>query len=242
MSQTKHLSPNAKYACLAAAEKIVVLLNQALEKAPRATLVVSGGRTPGEMFDSLAAGGDVDWERIHLFFTDERAVAPTHAESNFGMVLKRLIEPAAIPAENVHRIHGEVSPHEAVRRYLHDIRSFFDLAMAEMPRFDVIHLGIGADGHTASLFPGEPYIENRENVAAAVYAESKLQWRITLLPGVLLAARNLVVLAYGGDKEEPLWRAWFGESDPLRCPAQLIARAAQDADWFLDSAAAARLV
>lgn len=242
MSQEKHLSASARYACLAAADRIASLLNEALEKAPTATLAVSGGRTPVGMLDSLAAGGDVDWARVHLFFTDERAVAPTHEDSNYGMTLKRLIEPAGIPAENVHRVHGEVSPHEAARRYLHDIRSFFDLGMEEIPQFDVIHLGVGADGHTASLFPGEPYIENRVSVAAAVYAEPRLQWRITLLPGVILAARNRIVLAHGSDKEEPLWRAWFGELDPLMCPAQLIAREAQGAEWYLDAAAAARLV
>ncbi len=242
VSQQKHILTDARASCSAAAAWMANLLQTALELAPLAKLAVSGGRTPGEMFDSLAVNGDVDWQRVHLFFVDERAVPPDHEQSNYGMTLKRLIEPAGIPTANVHRIQGEATPHDSARRYIHDIRSFFDGPAEELPRFDVIQLGVGEDGHTASLFPGEPYIDNRESVAAAVYSATAAQWRITLLPGVILAAKSLVVLACGAEKAEPLWQAWHGELNPLKCPAQLIAREAENVDWFLDEAAAARLI
>lgn len=242
MVQQKHISFDAGSACRAAAERIARLLQSALTSAPLATLAVSGGRTPGDMFDSLSASRDVDWRRVHLFFVDERAVPPDHQQSNYGMTLRRLIEPAEIPPGNVHRIQGEATPHDSARRYLHDIRSYFDGGAEDLPRFDVIQLGIGEDGHIASLFPGEPYIDNRESVAAAVYSATAGQWRVTLLPGVLLMSRSLVVLACGAEKAEPIWQAWHGEHDPMRCPAQLIARQADNVDWFLDAAAAARLV
>ncbi|HNY39738.1 MAG TPA: 6-phosphogluconolactonase [Bryobacteraceae bacterium] len=242
MSQDKHLLTDPASACRAAADCIAGLLNDALERQPSASLAVSGGRTPAAMFDSLAVASGLDWSRVHLFFVDERAVPPDHEQSNYGMTLKRLIEPASIPPPNVHRIAGELPPHESARRYGHDIRALFGFSDQELPRFDVIQLGVGADGHTASLFPGDPYLENRESLAAAVYAESVSQWRVTLLPGVLLAAKQLVVLACGEAKAEPLWRAWHGEPDPMRCPAQLIAREATCAEWFLDLAAAAKLL
>ncbi len=192
------------------------------------------------MFDLLAVQ-DVDWNRVHLFWVDERAVPPDDPRSNYGMTVSRLIEPAAVPAENVHRITGEISPHEAARRYEYEIRSFFRCGVDTLSRFDAIQLGIGEDGHTASLFPGDPLVENRESIAAAVYSEPAAEWRVTLLPGVLLAARDLVVLATGESKAEPVHRAWEGDFNPMLCPAQILTREGRGATWFLDAAASAKL-
>jgi 6-phosphogluconolactonase/glucosamine-6-phosphate isomerase/deaminase len=166
---------------------------------------------------------------------DERAVPPNHEQSNYRLAEECLIRPAKI--RNVHRIPAELTPKQAAKRYSTDIREHFQVNEGELPHFDVVHLGIGPDAHTASLFPGEPLIDDRQGLAAAVYVEKIPQWRITLLPGVLLAARNMVILAAGADKKEPLDHILKGPYDPLLYPAQIVARQARRPIFFLDEAA-----
>jgi 6-phosphogluconolactonase len=232
---------SAAEACRKCAEHLAGVLKAALAEAPGASLAISGGRTPAAMFDSLARM-ELDWGRVHVFWVDERAVGPDHEQSNYGMALRHLIGPAGVKAEQVHRILGEISPHEAARRYEYEIRAHFGCGMDGMPRFDAVQLGVGDDGHTASLFPGDPLIENREGVAAATYSRPAEQWRVTLLPGAILAARNIAVLACGAGKAEALERVLSGAYNPLECPAQILTREGRQAEWFLDEAAAARLV
>ena len=128
----------------------------------------------------------------------------TDPESNYRMAEEHLIKPSAIPDSNLCRILAELEPEQAAERYEADIRRIFSSGDRKLPIFDVIHLGIGADAHTASLFPGERKIEDRSSVAAAVYAAKIPQWRITLLPGVLISAKNLAVLTAGKDKARAL--------------------------------------
>jgi 6-phosphogluconolactonase len=240
VNSRNHVSATAAGACAACAVHLGGLLKRALDIEPLASLAVSGGNSPAAMFDLLAVQ-DVDWNRVHLFWVDERAVPPGDARSNFGMALAHLIEPAAIPEGNIHRIAGEISPHEAARRYQHDIRAYFRCGLDTLPRFDVIQLGIGDDGHTASLFPGDPLVENRESIAAAVYSQPAAEWRVTLLPGVLLAARDAVVLATGDSKADAIYLAQLGGYNPVLCPAQILTREGRGAAWFVDAAAAAKL-
>jgi 6-phosphogluconolactonase len=190
------------------------------------------------MFDALAKA-DVGWEHIHLFWVDERAVPPTSPLSNYRLAEEHLIRPAKISRRNVHRIPAELRPEAAAERYVEEIREFFGLAPGELPHFDVIHRGIGPDAHTASLFPGEPLIDDREGIAAAVYVEKLAQWRITLLPGVLLAAKHTVMLVTGGDKAGPLRAVFCEEYDPKQYPAQIGSHHGRQCVWFLDDAAAA---
>ncbi|MGB9611442.1 MAG: 6-phosphogluconolactonase, partial [Bryobacteraceae bacterium] len=150
---------------------------------------------------------------------------------------KRRDRPGQAP-QNVHRVEGELPPGEAARRYEAEIRSFFRLAPGALPQFDVIHRGLGADAHTASLFPGEPLIEDREGIAAAVWVEKLSAWRITLLPGVLLNARHTVVLATGADKAEALRNVFLAPHEPKQFPGQLGLREGLAMTWFLDEAAA----
>jgi 6-phosphogluconolactonase len=139
----------------------------------------------------------------------------------------------------VHRVQTEFSPEQAAQRYAADIREFFGIESGDMPHFDVIHRGIGPDAHTASLFPGEPLIADREGIAAAVWVEKMSSRRITLLPAVLLAAHNTVILATGKDKA-PAVRDVFEEPyDPNRYPAQLGSQDSRGVTWFMDTAAAA---
>lgn len=225
---------DAAAASEACARHILPLLEMAMSHERFATFAISGGSTPGLLFDRLAAS-KFRWERVHLFWVDERCVPPTDEASNYKLAREHLISPAGIPDANVHRIHGETAPPEAAARYSDEIRAFFELGGAELPRFDVVHRGMGPDGHTASLLPGDPLIDDRTGIAAATFAARFNQWRVTLLPGVLAAAKNTVLLVAGADKAEALRAVERGPLDPMNYPAQI---AAKQAVWFLDRAAA----
>lgn len=211
---------------------ILERLAEAVKARGTATLAISGGSSPKLMFDWMAKAA-FDWTNVHLFWVDERAVPPEHEQSNYRMAKEHLIDPAGL--KNVHRIHAELPPDHAASGYVRELSDHF----GDKPVFDVIHLGIGPDAHTASLFPGEPLIEDRDGLAAAVYVEKIPQWRITLLPAVLLAAREVVILATGADKREPLRQVLEGAYSPLEYPAQIVMNRTTNPVFFLDSAASA---
>ena len=190
MNFAPHVSATKQAAAEAAGSHILERLAAARRVGGRATLAVSGGSTPRLMFQAMAGAG-FDWAGVHIFWVDERCVRPDHADSNYGMTKEALLDAIAIAPARVYRIRGECEPAEAASLYCQEIDDAFGLhekAPGTMPRFDVIHLGMGPDAHTASLFPGETLIGDREGLAASVYAVSKENWRVTLLPGVLLAA------------------------------------------------------
>lgn len=208
-----------------------------LESKAAASMAVSGGSTPRLLFEELSKA-KFDWRRLHLFWVDERCVPPDNSLSNYRLARECWLDPVGFPPENVRRIRGELPPHEAAEVYVEEICRHFG---SGIPEFDVIQLGMGADGHTASLFPGEPLIDDREHVAAAVYVEKMKQHRVTLLPTVLLGAKHTAFLAAAADKA-PAVRAVFGEeSDPKTYPAQLVAHCGRDVVWFLDLPAASLL-
>ncbi|MGH9583151.1 MAG: 6-phosphogluconolactonase [Bryobacteraceae bacterium] len=215
-------------------------LRGALERQKSAAIALSGGHTPKLLFSKLADSG-FDWSDIHVFWVDERCVPPASDESNFKLANQTLLGPARISAANIHRVKGELPPDEAAAAYVAEIGSFFKLGGDELPVFDVIHRGIGADAHTASLFPGEPLIHDRSGIAAAVWVKKLNSHRVTLLPGVLLAGRSTVIQAEGEDKAEPIYNVLFGPEDPLRYPCQIAARRYEKTIWFLDQAAASKL-
>lgn len=222
------------------AQRVLRELENALDAGRPVTLAVSGGSTPKLMFGHMARTR-FDWKQVHLFFVDERCVEPTDAESNYRMCEESFIKPAYFPRANVHRMKGELQPDETARLYTEELVEFFGLAAGELPAFDVIHRGMGADAHTASLFPGEPLINDREGICAAVWVPKLSKYRITLLPGVLLHARQTVVLAAGADKTEPLYQVFNAEHDPLQYPSQIDTPHGRNVAWYLDSKAAARL-
>jgi 6-phosphogluconolactonase len=228
--------PDAHAAAEAAAHHIVALLDNALAGQERATFAISGGSTPKLMFQELVKAR-YRWEPVHLFWVDERAVPPTDPRSNYKLAEEFLITPAHIPRRNVHRIQGEITPERAAEHYTGDIRTFFALDEGAMPHFDIVQQGMGAEGHTASLFPGEPLIEDRENIAAAVHVPVDPPWRATLLPGVLLAARHTVFLVSGEDKAAAVHAVFQDDYDPKRLPAQVISHHGRSVSWFLDDAA-----
>jgi 6-phosphogluconolactonase len=228
--------PTATEAAEECARHILVRLEDAMAAGARATLAISGGSSPLPMF-SYFARQEYSWSRVHLFWVDERGVPPDHTQSNFKLAHDAWLGPSRFPEANIHRIRAELPAEEAARRYIEDVRSFFGLAAGALPCFEVIHLGMGDDAHTASLFPGEAKIGDRENIAAAVWSEAMKQWRITLLPGVLEAARHTAMLLAGADKVAALDAVRHAPYDPMRYPAQIAARPEAGAVWFVDRAA-----
>ena len=216
---------------------ILVLLEDAMAAGARATLAISGGSSPKPMF-AYFARTEFPWDRVHLFWVDERCVPPDHEQSNFKMAYDTWLGPARFPGRISDRIPTELTPPEAARSYTEDISGFFELAAGALPRFEVVHLGMGRDAHTASLFPGEPKIDDRTSIAATVWSEPAKQWRVTLLPGVLEAARHTAVLVAGADKIPALDAVMHAPYDPKKYPAQIAAGAASGAVWFMDQAAA----
>jgi len=239
MSVEKFTAPDAAGAAEACAHRIFGLLEAAIAARGRASLAISGGSTPKLMFRKMAST-PFAWECVHLFFVDERCVPPTDSASNYKMANENLIAAAHIPAANVHRILGEIAPAEAAERYAAEIREFFGLQAGEMPQFDIVHRGMGPDAHTASLFPGDPLIDDRAGIVAATFAKKFNQWRVTLLPGVLLAARNTVFLVAGEDKVAALRGVFHEKYDPMKFPSQIGNDGASVA-WFLDEKAAVGL-
>ncbi|HUB34031.1 MAG TPA: 6-phosphogluconolactonase [Bryobacteraceae bacterium] len=240
MSARRYISPDPAAAAAACAQHVVAVLDEVIAGREFATFAISGGSTPRLMFERLAATR-FPWNRVHIFWVDERCVPPTDAASNYKLADEHLIRPAHIPPRNVHRILGEILPKVAASRYAADIREFFGLEEGDMPHFDLIHRGMGPDAHTASLFPGSPLIDDREGIAAAVFAPQFNQWRVTLLPGPLLAASHTVFLAAGADKAETLRAVFQDEYNPKKYPAQLASHSAHGVAWFLDEPAARML-
>lgn len=240
MSGRLVIEPDAAHAAEACANHAMRVLERPLADRGVATMALSGGGTARLLFEKMLAA-DFPWKRVHFFWVDERGVPPSDPASNYGAAERDFLRPAGIPPEHVHRIRGELAPELAAAGYVREIRDFFQLREGELPRFDVLHLGMGPDAHTASLFPGDPLIEDRQHIAAATYNRKFEQWRLTLLPGPLLSAGSTVFLAAGADKQEALRAVLRGPYDPMKYPAQLVERNGVNVTWFLDQPAAGSL-
>lgn len=191
-----------------------------------ARVAVAGGGTPRPVYAWLAAHADVPWDRVALYFGDERAVPPDHTESNYRMVMETLATPAGIDASRVFRMEAEGPDADAAAR------AYSEVLPDPLP---VLLLGIGPDGHTASLFPGVPALSENVRRVVPVAAEGARLARLTVTPPVIASARHLFVLARGAEKAGPVARALRAPWDPARCPAQL----ARHGVWLLDADAAA---
>ena len=208
-----------------------------LGDSPRSTLAISGGSSPRAMFEIFATTA-FDWSRVHLFWVDERCVPPTDAQSNFKLANDTWLAPAKFPIANIHRVQTERDFNDAAEIYAEELSLVFGEGV---PKFDVIHRGMGPDAHTASLFPGEPLIDDRTGLAAAVFVEKLNSHRVTLLPAVLLAAKHTVMLVTGADKAQPLSDVLYGPHDPKQFPCQLGERDGAEVAWFLDQPAATKI-
>jgi 6-phosphogluconolactonase len=212
---------------------IFELLAAARAERGSASLAVSGGSTPRIMFEWMARQS-FDWSGVDLFWVDERCVPIDDSQSNYRMTREALLDAGTIAPARIHRVKTELPPDEAVREYVAEISRTLGLSPGELPAFDVLQRGMGPDAHTASLFPGEPLIEDRTGIAAAVWVEKFRQHRVTLLPGVLEKARHTLCLVTGADKAEGLRRVLQGPRDPLHVPSQI---SSPDMLWFVDEAA-----
>ena len=228
---------DAKAAAEACGAAIFGILTDARAARGRATLAVSGGGTPRIMFEWMARQG-FDWTGVDLFWVDERCVPIDDSQSNFRMTRVSLLDGISLSPAQIHRVETEYPPTEAATRYVADITRSFGLRPGELPVFDVLQRGMGPDTHTASLFPGEPLIEDRAGIAGLVWVEKFKQHRVTLLPGVLECARKTLCLVTGADKTDALVTVLRGERDPLHVPSQI---SSPEMIWYLDRAAAAKL-
>lgn len=238
-SASLRIYKTAEEAADALAAFILEKLSDDLKSQPRATIALSGGNSPRPTFKRLAEA-DFDWSRVHFFQVDERCVQITDSRSNFRMIQETLLGNGKVPEANFHRIYGELPPDEGAAKYVEDIKEFFLLGNDMLPAFDIVHRGMGDEGHTASLFPGEPLILDEAHIAAHVWVEKVKMDRITLLPGVLRAARHTVLQVAGADKAPAVREVLTGAEDPMMYPCQIASRD-ERATWFLDDAAAAQL-
>jgi 6-phosphogluconolactonase len=231
----------------AATTLFVSLAREATAARGRFAVALSGGATPLELFRRLAKPefvSQTDWSRIHLFWGDERCVPPGHPDSNYGAARQTLIERIPIPDAQVHRMRGEWAPETAAVEYERELRAFFEepaAAQPAWPRFDLVLLGMGSDGHTASLFPGAAVLRETSRWVAAYFVDAAHGWRITLTPPALNAGRLVAFLVAGADKAERLRQVLIGPAQPERLPAQIIRPVAGRLRWLLDAAAAAEL-
>jgi 6-phosphogluconolactonase len=186
-----------------AAEQFVALARQAIAAHGRFSVALSGGSTPRALYWLLATGEFSDqlaWRQIHLFWSDERCVPPDHAESNFRMVKESLLSKILIPSENVHRMIGEIEPAIAAAAYETELRQCFSSSQEKLPRFDLILLGLGEDGHTASLFPHSSVLNETRRLVATTYVEKSNAHRLTLTFPVINNAAQITFLIAGQSK------------------------------------------
>ena len=219
------------------AQWLVQTVQARLQEADRFSLVLSGGSTPQALYQQLASSpyaNEVDWSRLHIFWGDERCVPPDHSQSNYRMACQALLEHVPLRPEHIHRMRGELPPEEAALAYAQVLDQFFGERQLQ---FDLVLLGMGADGHTASLFPHSAALKETLRRVVANYAPSQASWRITLTISALNAARQVAFLVSGADKAETLQRVLEGPYQPDELPAQFI----QPATWLVDAAAASRL-
>ena len=243
---TYHVFEDSAALAQAAAKHFAERVEQSVAKRGRARIAISGGSTPKATFALLAdpAGpyaATIPWDKVELFWVDERSVGPDDADSNYRMTNEALLSKVALNPEKVHRIEGELDPEEAAAKYESVIRREFRLEGAEAPRFDVVWLGMGDDGHTASLFPHTAGLHELGRVVYANHVPQKDTWRITLTLPVINEANDVVFLIGGKDKADPLERVLYGEYDPETLPSQLIQPKNGALTLLLDSLAAAKL-
>jgi 6-phosphogluconolactonase len=230
----------------AAAEHFKDRVEQAVAKRGRARIAISGGSTPKRTFTLLADanepyGKEIPWDKVEVFWVDERTVGPDDPDSNYRMTRETLLSKVPLKPENVHRIEGELDPEEAAAKYESLIRRAFRLEGAEAPRFDIVWLGMGDDGHTASLFPHTQGIYELGRIVYANHVPQKATWRITLTWPVINEALDVVFLIGGADKAAPLERVLYGEYDPQTTPTQLIQPKNGSITFLVDEQAAAKL-
>ncbi len=229
-----------------AAQYLTEMVGEAVAAQGRARIAISGGSTPKAAFHLLADPaqpwrGRMPWDQLDLYWVDERTVPPDDPESNYRMTREALLDHVPLRPAQVHRMEGELEPEVAASRYESELRNSLRLEGAESPRFDLVALGMGDDGHTASLFPHTAAIHEMNRLVTANHVPQKDTWRITLTWPVINHASSVFFLIGGADKAERVREVFMGPRDPERLPSQLIWPSSGILTLFLDKAAAALL-
>ena len=210
----------------------------AIEARGRFVVALAGGTTPRTtyaLFTQAPYCDAIDWDAVEFYFGDERCVPPDNDQSNYKTAYDAFLGPMRIAPEQVHRMHGEDDPQQAALAYRRDLAQ----TLGDEPSFDLVMLGMGPDGHTASLFPGENPLTDDEERVRAVYATSHNQWRLTLTPSLLNASLAVVFAVTGADKNAALTAVREGPKDPTKYPAQIICPPNESTFvWLADGAAA----
>jgi 6-phosphogluconolactonase len=220
---------------------IAGLARESIARRGRFTIALSGGGTPKAVFERLAEArhaGNIDWSAVHVFFSDERCVPPDDERSNYRMAREALLDACAVP-QSVHRIRGEEAPAVAAALYEEELRREF--RTAAWPAFDLVLLGMGDNGHTASLFPGTAALRERDRLAVPQYVEVMSTWRVTFTVPLINAARDVAFLVGGAGKADMLWNVLRGPFQPDVWPAQLVSPAPGRLHWLVDADAAAKV-
>ncbi|WJW68110.1 6-phosphogluconolactonase [Candidatus Chlorohelix allophototropha] len=235
----------------AAAERLAVYSADCIAQQGRFTIALAGGNTPRELYKILAQPPireQIDWFNTYLFFGDERCVPPNHPDSNYRMVQENLLDFVGIPFANIFRMEGEnLDPEAAATNYANLLQEFFELESGDgpspenFPKFDLILLGMGPDGHTASLFPGTSALQERGHPVAANFVPKLNANRLTLTAPTINRAEQVWFLVVGEDKAPTLKRVLEGDYQPQTLPSQLVKPNGGRVYWFVDRAAASQL-
>jgi 6-phosphogluconolactonase len=235
------LCRNGDDVCRQAAAEFVSVAQLSLRDKSRFAVALSGGSTPRALYSLLATpefSRQVSWPQVHLFWGDERCVPPDHPESNYRMVRETLLGKIKIPPENVHRMAGEKEPCIAAAEYEDELKDFFQLTPGAFPRFDLILLGLGEDGHTASLFPGSDALKETKRLVAATYVAKLNAHRLTLTLPVLNHGAVVLFLVAGASKAPVVKEILRDDGQALRFPAAQVQPVDGRLIWLLTEDAA----
>jgi 6-phosphogluconolactonase len=244
---TVQIFPDAQFLARAAAEHVIQVANEAVRERGLFSIVLSGGSTPQMLYHLLSTepySESIDWSKMHVFWGDERSVPPDSPESNYGRAKAVMLDALPVLPENIHRVHTEFKPEQAAAAYEETLLEFFSSLPSLRERgqagFDLVLLGMGEDGHTASLFPGTPAVEEKTRWVMAQYVDKLAAWRITLTPALLNRAKKILFLVSGAGKSQVLQKVVYGSYQPERYPAQVIQPEEGDLVWLVDEDAAAQ--
>ena len=238
------IHPDASSLYQAAARHVVEIARRSVAEHGAFFVALAGGSTPRELYLLLAEApwrSMAPWDRTQVFFGDERCVAPDHPESNYRMAREALLDKLALPATHIHRMLGELEPNAAASAYQEEIRRAFAIDAEQAPGFDLILLGLGPDGHTASLFPDSAALREDRKWVVANYVAKLDSFRLTLTLPALNHAREVMFLVSGGSKAEVVHHIFETPERHFKYPAELVQPKLGRLRWLLDRAAASRL-
>ncbi len=225
----------------AAAEFVAQQAHKAVQESGRFSIVLSGGSTPGKTYAYLARQPfqkEIEWQHTHVFWGDERCVPADDPRNNARMAYQQLLQYVPVPSDQIHPIASTLPPLVAARQYEEEIKAFFKHSR---PAFDLVLLGLGENGHTASLFPGTPVLRESTAWVAEVYVAEQNLWRVTLTPPLINQSAVVIYLVQGARKANIVHQVLQGPQKPEELPAQLIHPASGELHWFLDAQAASRI-